>query len=155
MKSVPKSSSSYEKNSISFLMQYLADIFFLYLKTHNYHINVTGMHFYSLHKFFEDQYKEWFENIDATAERIRTQGATVSYNYSTLKKLTQLNEVSEILTEKEMLKDLLKDNQTMIQQIKKMLPLVNEIDPVSADFLIEKQEHHEKTVWMLQSHLES
>ena len=77
---------------IEILSNYLADSYYLYIKTHNFHWNVTGMHFQNLHKLFDEQYSALFESIDNIAERIRSLGEFVPATFAQLKELTCLKE---------------------------------------------------------------
>lgn len=142
------------QKSIDFLNHYLSDIYFLYLKTHNFHWNVTGMHFYSLHKMFEEQYTALFASLDDIAERIRAMGAFVPATTEQFKSLTVLKETKKIPKDKEMVEILKDDHETVIQRLRKQIDELLKLDDNdTADFFTERMKEHEKTAWMLRAHL--
>lgn len=140
--------------SVEVLSHYLADVYYLYLKTHNFHWNVTGMHFYGLHKMFEEQYTGLFASVDNVAERIRALGAFVPATFEELKKLTCLKETKKIPGDKEMVKILTEDHEALIQRLRKSISAVLAFDDAdTADFLTDRMKEHDKTAWMLRAHL--
>ncbi|RDB35080.1 Dps family protein [Spirobacillus cienkowskii] len=140
---------------VEILSHYLADSYYLYLKTHNFHWNVTGMYFQPLHKLFDEQYNELFLSLDNIAERIRSLGEYVPGTTMQLKELTCLKEVKEIPSAPEMLKMLVQDHEKVICNLRKWLDAIgNTGDCGTEDFLTARLEDHEKTAWMLRSHLE-
>ncbi|KAB8033191.1 Dps family protein [Fluviispira multicolorata] len=141
---------------ITILSHYLSDSYYLYLKTHNFHWNVTGMHFQNLHKLFDDQYNALFSSLDEIAERIRSLGEFVPGSYMQMKELTCIKESKEIPNDREMLKILLDDHETIVRNLRNWIEEANQASDVgTGDFLTARIEEHEKTAWMLRSHLES
>ena len=139
---------------VSILSNYLADSYFLYFKTHGFHWNVTGMFFQPLHKLFDEQYNSLFSSLDEIAERIRSLGELVPASYFQLKDLTCLKELKEVPKDMEMLKVLAEDHETIIRNLRTWIDEVTAAGDVgTADFLTARIEEHEKTAWMLRSHL--
>jgi len=139
------------QTSIRALSAYLADSFYLYLKTHNFHWNVTGPLFFSLHKMFEEQYNELFTSLDDTAERIRVYNVPVPATTSQLKDLTSIQEQSkEVPNARDMIKLLFEDHERIIENLKTWIDDVAE-DAGTQDYLIARLQVHEKTLWMLRS----
>jgi starvation-inducible DNA-binding protein len=133
----------------------LADEFVLYTKTRNYHWNVQGMHFHSLHLFFEDQYDELAEMIDTIAERTRALGHFALGTMKDFLEITRLLEDNDVGDEKTMLNNLLNDHETVIRELRNDQEKAAEIhDPGTSDFLTAIMEKHEKMAWMIRSHLE-
>lgn len=136
------------------LSKLLAETYVLYLKTQNFHWNVTGPMFYNLHLLFETQYKEYALAIDVIAERIRSLGSLTPGSFAAYQKLSRIKE--ELTTPKalQMLEILSAGNKILVGTIKKIIPLAQEAgDEASADLLIERMNIHEKNIWMLDSHL--
>lgn len=141
---------------VDVLHKLLANEHLLYIKTRNYHWNVTGPHFVALHWFFEEIYKAVEEEIDETAERIRMLWHNVEWNMSNFIKYWDLNEVTNhSLTEKEMLGDLNKDFELMIRQIRESVEKVWEEhgDKWTEDYLIWLMQKFEKYAWMIRSQI--
>jgi starvation-inducible DNA-binding protein len=137
------------------LTHLLAGTYSLYLKTQNYHWNVTGPNFHSLHLMFEEQYKQLAEAIDVIAERIRALKIKVPASFSQFMKLSVLKDENSAPTSKEMIKHLLKDHETIILQAYNILPKASKAqDEATMDLLIERIREQEKTAWMLRSCLE-
>jgi starvation-inducible DNA-binding protein len=135
----------------------LSNEFALFTKTLNFHWNITGPRFHSLHIFLEEHYKSLLEIMDETAERIRVLGERP---LSTIKEMyaeTDIKESTEEPIAKEMLGILLKDHLIIQKQIKEAVQKEEnfEQDPGSQDFLIGLLQKHEKMSWMLNSHLET
>lgn len=133
----------------------LADEYVLYTKTRNAHWNIEGSNFIGLHKFFEEQYEALDEIIDSVAERIRKLG---HYSVASLKdfiELTHLSEGEELNSEKESVSLLLQDHETVINSIRKHIPVINDEykDAGTADFITGLMEEHEGMAWMLRAHL--
>lgn len=140
---------------VEILSNYLADSYYLYLKTHNYHWNVTGMHFQNLHKLFDEQYNALFASLDEIAERIRSLGEFVPATYAQLKDLTCLKETKEVPKDREMIKILLEDHESVIRNLRSWIEEVNKAgDAGTSDFLTARIEEHEKIAWMLRSHFD-
>lgn len=131
----------------------LADETVLYIKTRNYHWNVTGSHFFGLHSLFESQYEELAVMIDDIAERVRQLGHFAMGTMTDYLKLTRLLETSHgDLTDNAMLKNLVNDHETLIRVLREDVPKSEDYrDVVSADFITGLAEKHEKMVWMLRS----
>jgi starvation-inducible DNA-binding protein len=137
------------------LAHFLADTYALYLKTQNFHWNVTGPNFHSLHLMFETQYNELAAAVDLIAERIRALRCSVPASFSQFMKLTSLKETTHTLIAKDMLKQLTKDHETIINHAYIILTKAQKAhDEGTMDLLIERIREHEKTAWMLRSCLE-
>jgi starvation-inducible DNA-binding protein len=137
------------------LSKLLADSYTLYLKTHNYHWNVTGPMFTTLHELFEEHYLELAVAVDVIAERIRALGEFAPGSYQAFSKLTEIKEETEVPEAKQMIKNLLDSHETIIRHARKVITSdAIEGDEVSADLLTQRMEFHEKTAWMLRSLLD-
>ena len=137
------------------LSHLLADSYTLSLKTHNYHWNVTGPMFQTLHLMFEKQYKELTLAVDLIAERIRALGIYAPGSYTHFKNLSRIQEETEIPKAMLMVENLTADQETLIQTARAVLPLAQEAnDEATADMLIHRIAVHEKTAWILRSLLE-
>lgn len=133
----------------------LADSYTLYLKTHNYHWNVTGPQFQSLHTLFEEQYQELAVAVDDIAERIRALGEFAPGSYKEFAKLTTIEEAEGIPSAEEMIKDLVKGHEAIAKTARNIVPVAeNASDEVSLDILTQRMTVHEKTAWMLRSSVE-
>jgi starvation-inducible DNA-binding protein len=143
------------KKSIASLEKILASSYVLYTKTQNYHWNVTGPTFSMLHKLFEDQYTELSAAVDDLAERIRGLGAPAPGSLAFFLGKTGIQEEPEPHHDAlRMLKALLSDHQTLITLLRKGIETAQaEGDEGTADLLVERLRSHEKTTWMLKSHL--
>ena len=134
------------------LSRLLADTYTLYLKTHNFHWNVTGPMFNTLHLMFETQYNELALAVDLVAERIRALGLPAPGTYSAFAKLTSLKEEEGVPTAEEMIRILVKDQEAVVRTARSIFPLVDEAhDEPSADLLTQRMQVHEKTAWMLRA----
>ena len=137
------------------LSQLLADTYLLYLKTQNFHWNIGGPHFYSLHKMFEAQYEELGEAADTIAERIRALNAPAPGSFSAYLKLTSLEEADAEATDAEMVTILLCDHETMGKNLERLFATADAAgDEVTLDMLITRKAQHDKNAWMLRSTLE-
>jgi starvation-inducible DNA-binding protein len=137
------------------LAKLLADTYVLYVKTQNFHWNVRGLNFHSLHLMFENQYKELAEAVDVLAERIRALGFPVRAGLEAFQSETSLQEQEGTVPAEEMLASLVKDHENVGRTAHSVFPLAEEgNDQATADLLIERMEAHEKTAWMLRSTLE-
>ncbi|MCB0417631.1 MAG: DNA starvation/stationary phase protection protein [Bdellovibrionaceae bacterium] len=133
----------------------LADSYTLFLKTHNYHWNVKGPQFNSLHAMFEAQYTELFQAVDLIAERIRALGFSAPGSYAEFAKLTSIPEADKLPPAEGMIRGLVEGNEAVIRTARELLPRAEESkDAVTADLLTQRIDHHEKTAWMLRSLLE-
>lgn len=132
----------------------LADEFVLYTKARNYHWNVVGPHFHELHKLFEEQYEALDEIVDEVAERIRALGGLSPGTLEEFRTLTRLAErPNSAPPASEMLRNLAADHETIIRQLRKDIPVVQDQhgDVGTADFLTGLMERHEKYAWMLRA----
>jgi starvation-inducible DNA-binding protein len=134
------------------LSRLLADTYTLYLKTHNYHWNVTGPMFNTLHQMFESQYTELATAVDEIAERIRALGFPAPGSYAEFARLTSLTEGQAGASAEEMIRQLAKDQEAVVRTARTIFPLVDEAhDEPTADLLTQRMQIHEKTAWMLRS----
>ena len=134
------------------LSRVLADSYTLYLKTHNFHWNVTGPMFNSLHLMFEGQYTELATAVDEIAERIRALGETAPGTYSAFAKLSQIEEEEGVPPAKEMIEQLVRGHETVAKTARSVFPLADKGgDEPTADLLTQRLQIHEKTAWMLRS----
>ncbi len=130
----------------------LADTYTLYLQTQNFHWNVTGVHFRSLHLMFESQYQELAASVDEIAERIRAVGYFVPATFQSFSSQATLKEVEGVLSAEEMVGYLLKGQSVVILAIRALYPAVEAAcDHATADLLARRLGYHEKTAWMLRS----
>ena len=134
------------------LAKLLADSYSLYLKTHNFHWNVTGPMFQTLHLMFEQQYNELALAVDLVAERIRALGVPAPGTYSEFAKLTMIKEPQGVPAAHDMIKQLVEGQETVVRTARSVFPVVERAhDEVSADLLTQRMQVHEKTAWMLRS----
>ncbi|WP_409480086.1 Dps family protein [Pseudobdellovibrio sp. HCB154] len=130
----------------------LADSYMLYIKTHNFHWNVEGPMFNTLHTMFMDQYTELWNALDTLAERIRALGEYAPGSYKQFAALTSIEESDKVPKAEKMIQELIKGHETVIQTARKLLPICDEAhDDVTAGVLTDRLEIHEKTSWMLRS----
>jgi starvation-inducible DNA-binding protein len=143
------------KKIVDGLSTLLADTYTLYLKTHNFHWNVKGPMFQTLHLMFETQYNELWTAVDLIAERIRALGFLAPASYSAFAKLTSITEGRGDEPAREMIKQLVEGHETVVRTARKTFPIVEKGgDESSADLLTQRLQVHEKTAWMLRSLLE-
>ena len=136
------------------LSRLLADSYTLYLKTHNYHWNVTGPMFNSLHTMFEAQYDELALAVDEVAERIRTLGAYAPGSFSEFAAMTDLEEAKPGTGAEEMIRQLADDQLKVAAAAEALATAADEAgDDVTTDLGIRRQEVHQKNAWMLRSML--
>lgn len=137
------------------LCRLLADTYTLYIKTHNFHWNVTGNMFPSLHKMFEEQYQDLAEAVDLIAERIRALGFFAPASYSEFTRLTAITEESSIPDAEGMIRSLLAGHEIVTRTARAVFPFADRVnDQATAEILTQRMETHEKTAWMLRSLLE-
>jgi starvation-inducible DNA-binding protein len=137
------------------LSRLLADSYTLYLKTHNFHWNVKGPMFTTLHTLFETQYAELAIAVDDIAERIRAVGAPAPGSYAAFAKLTTIKEAEDVPPATEMVEQLAADQEAVVKSAAAVLEAAQGVDDeVSADMAIARMQVHEKNAWMLRSHLE-
>lgn len=136
------------------LARLLADTYTLYLKTHNFHWNVTGPQFNSLHLMFEGQYTELALAVDLIAERIRALGEPAPGSYSAYAKLATIKEADGVPAADEMVRILAADQLAVVRTARSVFPLADAAhDEPTADLLTQRMQLHEKTAWMLRATL--
>lgn len=135
------------------LSKLLADSYTLYLKTHNYHWNVTGPMFQTLHLMFEAQYTELALAVDLIAERIRALGFPAPGSYRDFAKLASIQEAAPGKTQAEdMIRQLVEGQEAVARTARAVFPAVERVnDQPTADLLTQRMQIHEKTAWMLRS----
>ncbi len=134
------------------LSRLLADTYTLYLKTHNFHWNVTGPMFQTLHLMFEQQYTELALAVDLIAERIRALGEPAPGSYAAYGKLAAIKEEQGVPAAEDMIRQLLSDNETVVRTARAVFPAAEgAADESTADLLTQRMQVHEKTAWMLRS----
>jgi starvation-inducible DNA-binding protein len=132
------------------LSRLLADTYTLYLKTHNFHWNVTGPQFNTLHQMFEVQYLELALAVDVVAERIRALGEAAPGSYSAYARLATVKEAVDVPNADAMIRQLAADQATVVRTARSIFPLAAEAhDEPTADLLTQRMQIHEKTAWML------
>ena len=137
------------------LSKVLADTYTLYLKTHNYHWNVTGPMFNTLHLMFETQYNELWNAVDLIAERIRSLGEFAPGSYAQFGSLTSITEADGVPEANAMIADLVNGHETTARTAREALKAADAAnDQPTADLLTQRLQAHEKTAWMLRSMLE-
>lgn len=135
------------------LSKVLADCYTLYLKTHNFHWNVTGPGFPQLHQLFEDQYTELAAAVDEVAERIRILGFPAPGSYRQFAKLASIEEAPEkVPSAKEMVEQLAADNEAVARTARSVFPAAESAqDEATVDLLTQRMAAHEKAAWMLRA----
>ena len=134
------------------LSRLLADSYTLYLKTHNYHWNVKGPLFNTLHQMFEVQYTELAAAVDEIAERIRALGEPAPGSYKAYAALTEIEEEDSVPPAEEMIRQLLKGQETVVRTARSVIGAAEAAnDEPTADLLTQRMQVHEKNAWMLRS----
>ena len=147
--------SSDRKKIVDGLAELLADSYTLYLMTHNFHWNVTGPQFNSLHQMFMTQYTEQWTALDLIAERIRALGYPAPGTYRQFVKLASIQEVEGVPSANDMIRHLVSAQEATARTARRLFPIVSGADDQpTADLLTQRLEVHEKTAWMLRSLLE-
>lgn len=137
------------------LSRLLADTYTLYLKTHNFHWNVTGPMFQTLHLMFETQYNELALAVDLIAERIRALGFPAPGTYSEFSRLSSIKETDGVPKAEAMIKCLVEGQEAVVRTARSIFPVVDKShDEATADLLTQRMQVHEKTAWMLRSLLD-
>lgn len=137
------------------LSRLLADTYTLYLKTHNFHWNVTGPMFQTLHSMFEGQYTELSDAVDLIAERIRALGFPAPGTYGEFAELSSIAEERGVPNAEKMIQLLVEGQEAVVRTARSILPIVDQVnDEPTADLLTQRMQVHEKTAWMLRSMLE-
>ncbi len=133
----------------------LADTYTLYLKTHNFHWNVTGPMFQTLHLMFMTQYTETWNAVDLVAERIRALGYPAPGSYKEFAALTSIEDSSGNVSATEMIRQLVAGQEAVVRTAREVLPVAEKAgDQPTVDLLSARMEVHEKNAWMLRSLLE-
>ncbi len=144
------------KEIASGLSKLLADTYTLYLKTHNFHWNVTGPMFQTLHLMFETQYTELADAVDLIAERIRALGFPAPGTYREFSELTSIQESRGALPAEKMIEVLVQGQEAVVRTARSVFPIVDRVhDEPTADLLTNRMQVHEKTAWMLRSLVQS
>ncbi len=134
------------------LSRLLADTYTLYLKTHNYHWNVTGPMFQTLHLMFEQQYNELALAVDLIAERIRALGFPAPATYGQFSALSSIKEEEGVPTAQEMIRKLVEGQEAVVRTARSVFTTADDAnDQPTADLLTQRMQVHEKTAWMLRS----
>jgi starvation-inducible DNA-binding protein len=144
-----------DKKVIDALSRLLADSYTLYLKTHNYHWNVTGPMFNTLHTLFETEYAELALAVDEIAERLRAVGARAPGSYSEFLRLATIKEDTTAPDAKKMIGNLAADQKAVVESARRVVKAAEASrDQATADLGVRRILVHEKNAWMLGSHLE-
>lgn len=143
---------NHRKEIVAGLSGLLADTYTLYLHTHNYHWNVTGPMFNTLHQMFETQYNELALAVDELAERIRALGEKAPGSYQEFSELSSIERNPGSPAAEEMVANLVRAHEGVAKTARKVFPVAEEgQDEVTADLLTQRLAVHEKTAWMLRS----
>ncbi|GMV67575.1 MAG: DNA starvation/stationary phase protection protein [Pseudomonadota bacterium] len=138
------------------LSRLLADTYTLYLKTHNFHWNVTGPMFQTLHLMFETQYNELALAVDQIAERIRSLGFPAPGTYKAFAELGSIQETDGVPKATDMIRLLVEGQEAVVRTARALFPAVESAsDEATADLLTQRIQVHEKTAWMLRSLLDT
>jgi len=134
------------------LSRLLADTYTLYLKTHNFHWNVTGPMFNTLHLMFEGQYNELAQAVDSIAERIRALGFAAPGTYAAYTRLSSIQEEEGVPDAQQMIRLLVQGQEAVVRTARSIFPLADKAaDEPTADLLTQRMQVHEKIAWMLRS----
>jgi starvation-inducible DNA-binding protein len=134
------------------LSRMLADTYLLYLKTHNFHWNVEGPMFQTLHVMFMEQYTEAWNAIDPIAERIRALGHYAPGTYKEYIKLGSIKETDGVPKALKMVQLLIDAQESVVRTARSVLPVAEEAnDQPTLDLLTQRMDIHEKNAWMLRS----
>lgn len=151
-----KKTSTNPTTVVKALRQVVADSYAVLGQTHICHWNVKGPSFFSLHNAFEEQYTELFTAIDDIAERIRALGALAPGGLGNLAKMAGMKEIAEDASAKDMVKHLSRANKALVADLVKARDAASKAgDDQTEDLMIARLQVHEKTIWMLDSYLES
>ncbi len=138
------------------LTDLLATVYALYLKTQNFHWNVVGPQFFSLHLLFEKHYEEMADGVDELAERVRSLGSYVDASFSAYKKRSLIADCNQMKSAEKMIKELIDGHETVCRMGRPLITRSQALhDDVTADLVIKRMTFHEKAAWMLRSHLEN
>jgi starvation-inducible DNA-binding protein len=134
------------------LSKFLADSYMVYLKTQNFHWNVTGPQFFALHEMFEEQYTDLAIAVDDIAERIRALNEYAPGSFVAFRDLSDIEEATSVPTADQMVKELAKDNETLAQRCRSVLELLDGSgDEATIDLATERLRQHDLNAWMLRS----
>ena len=134
------------------LSKLLADSYILYLKTHNFHWNVEGPMFNTLHQMFMDQYTELWNALDLIAERIRALGFYAPGSHKKYSQLSTLSESEENIPAPKMIAELLEGHELVANTARSVFPVAEAAnDEATLDLLTQRLQIHEKTAWMLRA----
>ena len=148
-------SESDRKKVADGLSRMLADTYTLYLKTHNFHWNVTGPMFQTLHLMFMTQYNESWLAVDLIAERIRALGFPAPGSYAQFAALTSIPDSAGVPKAREMIQQLVAGQETVTRTAREILPIAEQAgDQPTVDLLSARMQVHEQNAWMLRSLLE-
>lgn len=137
------------------LSNLLANTYVLYLKTQNFHWNVTGPMFQPLHALFESQYTALAEAVDQIAERIRALGEFAPASLSQYLAMSLIQEEDDIPSAEGMVAQLLEDHETIVRAMRDTFDVIDDAnDEVTADLFVQRMTYHEKTAWMLRAIVE-
>ncbi len=137
------------------LNRLLADTYTLYLKTHNFHWNVTGPMFQTLHLMFMDLYNEQWMAVDAIAERIRTLGFPAPGSYREFADLTSIEECHGVPNARDMIRQVVDGQESVVRTAREIFPVAEKVgDQPTLDLITQRMQIHEKNAWMLRSLLE-
>jgi len=143
------------QNVVDKLKGILADSYLLMLKTQNYHWNVKGTLFKSLHDLTEEHYNDMFAAIDELAERIRALGYDSPGSFTAFNDLSNIEEAKSGISDLEMAGDLLNSHENLIRNLRDTLKTAESVeDEVTVDMMVERLTVHEKAAWMLRSFIE-
>lgn len=143
------------KDIVDGLSRLLSDTYVLYLKTHNFHWNVSGPMFRTLHLMFEEQYNELALAVDSIAERIRALGHPAPGNYATYARLSTIKDEEGVPAAEAMIRQLVDGQEAIVRTARSIFPVVEKAsDEPTADLLTQRMQTHEKTAWMLRALLE-
>lgn len=134
------------------LSRLLADSYVLFLKTHNYHWNVTGPMFQTLHLMFETQYTELFTAVDEIAERIRSLGEFAPGSFHAFNQLSKIKEETAKPDAQEMIRNLVLGQEAVVKTAREIIKIAADAnDEPTVDLLTQRMQVHEKNAWMLRS----
>ena len=134
------------------LSRLLADTYVVYLKTHNFHWNVEGPMFQTLHQMFMEQYTETWNAIDLVAERIRSLGHYAPGTYAEYNKLARIKETPGVPKAEQMVRLLIEGQEAIVKTAREVLPVAEKADDQpTLDLLTQRMQIHEKNAWMLRS----
>ena len=133
----------------------MADTYLLYLKTQNFHWNVTGPMFGELHALFEQQYGNLAMAADELAERIRAIGEFAPASFPQFRKLSKISDEEHVLAAEQMIEMAAADNEHVVRRMREVYEITDDAGDVeTGDILIRRMQYHAKQAWMLRSYLQ-